>query len=603
MKNFSARLLKTLLSMREKIKNHFLDYHHKYFKASSIYLLSTSCLALLIYIYILGYVDDSIIQSNVWFRSFDFVFFLSYFLGTCLRVYLDLLVKKKRVSLFEYIIGSAVLFNIILVFFIDIELLNQIMVVLIFALEISKYSFDLPRLKISPTFIFVISFAILIFVASILLMLPNATHGDNLSFIDALFTAASATTVTGLSVVDIGKEFTLFGQIIILIFIQVGGLGIMTFTSFFGLVFKGEASFQNQIFIQNYMGADKTSEAIGFLTKTIIFTLSIEGLGMLLIYFTTRHSFDMEFDHVFFSVFHSISSFCNAGFSTLSSGLYDVNLRFNYNLQLVIAWLVICGGLGFPIVFNLYAYFKYFIRKKIRSWIYKEKFISKVWVINLNTRIVLYSTAVLLLIGTVLFYVLEYDGVLQEHHGWGAKAMTSFFASVMPRSIGLNTVDLEAFAPYTIIFIMLLMWIGGSPASTAGGIKTSTFAIAMLNIFSVGTDKHRIDLGHRTVSEKSVHRAFAIITLSFMFIGLSSFFLFLFEPDKDPFKLIFEAFSAYCATGLSLNTTSTLTDSSKIVLIITMFLGRVGTMNLIISLLKQIRNTPYKYPDEYIFIN
>ena len=603
MKKANTRFKEYVKSVYEKIENHILDYHHYYFKASSIYLLVTSCIALVAYIYILGYSGPTFIQEELWFRTFDFAFFLSYFLGTCLRVYLDFLVKKKRVSLFEYIIASALLFNILLVFFIDIELLNQIMVGMLFALEVSKYAFDLPRLKINHTFIFVISFAILIFIASILLMLPNATHGDNLSFIDALFTAASATTVTGLSVVNIGEEFTFFGQIIILIFIQIGGLGIMTFTSFLGLFFKGEGSFRNQLFVQNHTGADKANEAFSFVIKTIVFTLSIEGLGAMLIYLSTQDAFSKEFDHVYFSIFHSISSFCNAGFSTLAEGLYDINIRFNYNLQLIVIWLVISGSLGFPIVFNLYAYLKYFVRKKIRSWVYKEKFISQVWIINLNTRIVLYTTSILLVLGTVVFYLLEHDGTLEEHHGIGAKFVSSFFASVMPRSIGLNTVDLGEVALHTILFIMLLMWIGGSPASTAGGIKTSTIAIAIMNIFSVGTNKHRIDLRHRTVSEKSVHRAFAIITLSFIFIGLSAFSLLYFEKGKEPFPLIFEAFSAYCATGLSLGITSELSDGSKIVLIITMFLGRVGTMNLVISFLRQINSVSYKYPDENIFIN
>jgi trk system potassium uptake protein len=385
--------------------------------------------------------------------------------------------------------------------------------------------------------------------------------------------------------------------------IQIGGLGMMTFTSFFGIFFKGESSFQNTLFVQDYMGADKTSEAFNFVIKTVFFTLGIEFLGFSLIYICTKDTFLNESDHFFFSLFHAISAFCNAGFSTLSSGLYDVNIRFNYSLQWVVAALIIFGGIGFPIMFNVYAYIKYLIKKFIRRWFYREKFISSVWIINLNTRIVAYTTVILLLAGTILFYIFERHGVLVEHETVMGKVTTSFFGSVTPRTAGFNTVDMTALAAPTIMITMLLMWIGASPASTGGGIKTSSFAIAILNILSVGRGLNRIDVGKRTLAERSIHRAFAIIMLSFVFIGLASFLLMLFEPEKNFLHLAFEVFSAYCTTGLSVNLTSSLSDPSRVVLIITMFMGRVGTLNLIISLLHQIRQTPYQYPSENIMIN
>jgi trk system potassium uptake protein len=584
--------------------NIHLEEHHKYwFSISGLFLISISSIALLMYIYLIGYTNMDRVEHSFALRTFDFIFFNFYFLGTCFRAYLDRLAGVRRVSLFEYLISGTLLFNIILVFFGNIELLNQTMVVVIFALEISKYSFDLSRLRLSPTLIFVFSFILVIFVGAILLMLPNSTTSDNIRFIDALFTSASATTVTGLAVLDTSKDFTTFGQTVILILIQIGGLGMMTFTSFFGIFFKGESSFQNTLFVQDYMGADKTSEAFNFVIKTVFFTLGIEFLGFSLIYICTKDTFLNESDHFFFSLFHAISAFCNAGFSTLSSGLYDVNIRFNYSLQWVVAALIIFGGIGFPIMFNVYAYIKYLIKKFIRRWFYREKFISSVWIINLNTRIVAYTTVILLLAGTILFYIFERHGVLVEHETVMGKVTTSFFGSVTPRTAGFNTVDMTALAAPTIMITMLLMWIGASPASTGGGIKTSSFAIAILNILSVGRGLNRIDVGKRTLAERSIHRAFAIIMLSFVFIGLASFLLMLFEPEKNFLHLAFEVFSAYCTTGLSVNLTSSLSDPSRVVLIITMFMGRVGTLNLIISLLHQIRQTPYQYPSENIMIN
>ena len=433
-------------------------------------------------------------------------------------------------------------------------------------------------------------------------MLPNSTNGG-IRFIDALFTAASATTVTGLAVVDTSSSFTTFGQTVILMLIQFGGLGMMTFTSFFGIFFKGESSFQNTLFVQDYMGADKTSEAFSFVIKTVVFTLGIEFLGFALLYTSTADTFLNESDHFFFSLFHSISAFCNAGFSTLSAGLYDINIRFNYGLQWVICGLIIAGGIGFPIMFNVYAYLKYFIRKVIRGTFFRQKFITSVWIINLNTRIVLYTTAILLVSGTILFYIFERNGVLLEHDTLWGKITTSFFGSVTPRTAGFNTVDMAALAAPTIIITIFLMWVGASPASTGGGIKTSSIAIAVLNIFSVGRGLNRIDVGKRTLAERSVNRAFAIIMLSVIFISLGTFLLVIFEPDKKPLDLTFEVFSAYCTTGLSVNLTPSLSDASRIVLIVTMFLGRVGTINLIISLLHQVRQTPYQYPSEHIMIN
>jgi potassium uptake TrkH family protein len=595
-----------LMRLQEKwaiIRAHLDEYNKYWFTISSRFLFFSSCAALLMYVYMIGYTDAEMIKANFFLRTFDFFYFNLYFLGTCFRVYLDYLEGRRRVSMFEYIISSTLLFNIVLVFFANLELLNQTMVLLIFGLEVSKYSFDLSRLKLSPTLIFVVSFVVLIFVGAILLMLPNSTSSGGIRFLDALFTAASATTVTGLAVLDTSSDFTTFGQTVILMLIQLGGLGMMTFTSFFGIFFKGESSFQNTLFVQDYMGADKTSEAFHFVIKTVVFTLCIEFLGFALLYTCTADTFLNESDHFFFSLFHAISAFCNAGFSTLSAGLYDINIRFNYGLQWVICGLIIAGGIGFPIMFNVYAYLKYAIRKVIRGKFFGQKFLTSVWIINLNTRIVFYTTAILLVSGTVLFFIFERNGVLVEHETLWGKITTSFFGSVTPRTAGFNTVDMSALAAPTLLITIFLMWVGASPASTGGGIKTSSIAIAVLNIFSVGRGLNRIDVGKRTLAERSIHRAFAIIMLSIIFVSLSTFLLVIFEPHKRPIDLAFEAFSAYSTAGLSINLTSSLSDPSRLVLIITMFLGRVGTINLIISLLHQVRQTPYEYPSEHIMIN
>jgi trk system potassium uptake protein len=581
----------------EKCFSFLRERHKLLFNVTGLLLFASSCITMFLFILDIGF--DSKWLSHPAIAQIDVYYLEFYFFGALFKLILDLLGKVKRLTLLEYILLGVLFINIMLLMFTDTALLDRTMVIAIFAVEFSKYTFNLDKLNLSPTLIFVSSFMIVIFTGAVLLMLPNAAN-KQITFLEAIFTATSATTVTGLAVLDTQKDFTTFGQTIILILIQIGGLGMMTFTSFFGLFFKGESSFQNTLLVKDYVGAENSNEAFKFVIKIVVFTLAIEFIGFLFLYFFTGTGLVKGDERFFFALFHAISAFCNAGFSTLSSGLYDAGLRHNYGFQLVIAGLIIAGGIGFPIMFNVYAYLKHFIQKKIKLWLYKEKFIYKAWVINLNTATVLYTTIILLIVGTIFFYIFERNGTIAEHTTIWGKFVTAFFGGVTPRTAGFNTVDMGALAAPTLLITMLLMWIGGSPASTAGGIKTTSFAVSFLNIFSLARGKNRIDVARRTIPESSINKAFAVIMLSFMVIGTGSFFLAVFEPDKNFLHLSFEVFSAYCTVGLSVNLTPSLSDSSRIVLIIVMFLGRVGTLNLLISLMRQVLITPYSYPKESI---
>lgn len=588
-----------MLQKWKHVEARLKETHKFWFALTGGILFVAACIAALLFVYEVGFEQGRTYHRSI--ANFDFIFLSFYFLGTTFRIYLDWITKSRRITLLEFGVYGILFLNMFLIFVMDTALLDQTMVMAIFGVELSKYSFDLDKLKLSPTLIFVVSFAVVILVGSILLMLPNSGQKEGgIRFLDALFTATSATTVTGLAVLDTQKDFTTFGQTIILFLIQIGGLGMMTFTSFFGLFFKSSSSFQNTLLVKDYVGADTTSEAFKFVVKIVVFTLAIEFIGFLFLFFFTNTGFLKADEHLFFCIFHSISAFCNAGFSTLSSGLYDINVRFNYGLQMTIALLIVAGGIGFPIMFNVYAYSKHFIQKKIRYFFYREKFVNKAWVINLNTAIVVYTTLILLVVGTVLFFIFEKDNTLAEHRTLWGKLVGAFFGGVTPRTAGFNTVDMGALTVPTLLITMLLMWIGGSPASTGGGIKTTSFAVSMLNIVSAARNAFRIDIAGRTVEEKSIHKAFAIIMLSFMVMGLSTFLLACFEPDKNFLHLAFEVFSAYCTVGLSVNLTGSLSDASRIVLILTMFLGRVGTLSLMIALLRQATTIFYNYPKENI---
>ena len=452
--------------------------------------------------------------------------------------------------------------------------------------------------------VFAGSFFLLILAGAFLLKLPNATL-SGISFTDAVFTATSAVCVTGLAVLDTGREFTRMGQVIILILIQLGGLGVLTLTTFFAYFFTGGASFQEHLHVKDFLNSDRLGGLLELAMKIVSFTLGIELIGALLIFFSlpADHGLPLE-SRAFFALFHAVSAFCNAGFSTLSNGLYEGSFRFAYNLHWVIACLIIFGGLGFNIIFNIFRYFGEKAKNLFRRFVLRvEKYDTTSRLVTLNTKIVLYTTAVLLVLGTVGFYFLEFGSTLKEHGSLWGKLTVSFFGSVTPRTAGFNTVNMTELTLPTVLLTIFLMWIGASPASTGGGIKTSTFAVAVLNIISIGRTKHRIELGTREVPWHSVHRAFAIIVLSLLIIGIGGILLTLTDAQLGFAAIVFEVVSAYSTVGLSLGATPLFSEGGKWILIVVMFIGRVGSVNLLVGMLRQSGHLPYRYPEESVLLN
>ena len=472
----------------------------------------------------------------------------------------------------------------------------------IFVIEFSKNILAIYKLKSNPYKVFIYSYLLFILCGTGLLLMPNATH-HGISLIDAFFTSTSAVCVTGLVVVDTGTYFTLTGKIIILLLFQVGGIGVMTFTSFFILFSDSKFSLQNQFFLKNIVNDNQLGQVVKTLIKIMMFTFIFEAFGALLIYMNLSHSiyFQSVNDKIFYSVFHSVSAFCNAGFSSQTDGLYHMSTRFNYNIHLVISVLIIVGGLGFPIVFNYYKYFKFKIRKHIRQLFKKEVMHHFPRIININTRIVVNTTLILLLFGFVSFFITEYNNTLKDMSLYG-KLVTSFFGSVSPRTAGFNTIDTSMMTTSFIMICMLLMWIGASPNSTGGGIKTSTFALAFLNILAIGKGKDRVEIYRRRISEESTRNAFAVLLLSLLVIGISVFIITLAENNQPLISIIFECVSAFSTVGLSLGITGELTDTSKLVLIAAMYIGRIGTLTFFIAFLRKVKTLSYQYPSENIII-
>jgi len=499
---------------------------------------------------------------------------------------------------FAILMTLLVLCKVLAISFFTTHYWLTILFLLIFLRELSAVRIEFKRRYINPAQLFMFSFMGIILLGAIILTFPNATT-NGISFIDALFTSTSAVCVTGLTVVDTGTFFTHFGQITILFLIQIGGLGIMTFTSYFSYFFTGESSYENQLMIQEMTGADKITEVFGTLKRVILLTFTIEAVGTVLLFISLDHSMISGFtDKVFFAVFHSVSAFCNAGFSTLTNNLFESGFRYNYFIQLTIALLIIVGGLGFPILANFFKYLKYLFTERL----FKKDHAHAAWIININTRIVVLTTVALLVLGTVLFYVFELDHSLDEHTNFG-KWVTAFFGSVTVRTAGFNTVDYSILTFPAIILCYFLMWVGASPASTGGGIKTSTFAISLLNSISIAKGKNRIEVFGREISDMTVRRAYSQIFLSIVSIGLSIFLVSLFDNDLALNKVIFECISAFGTVGLSMGITTQLSMASKLVIILTMFIGRISLLTLLSAFIKQVKYKNYRYPSEDILIN
>ena len=482
-------------------------------------------------------------------------------------------------------------------------ILTNILISLLFFIELSRMSLGVNKMAIHPAMIFILSFLLVILVGTLLLMLPNSTVGG-ITWIDALFTSTSAVCVTGLIVVDTATVFTGMGKTIIMLLIQIGGLGMMTFTSFFGFFFKGGQSLQSQLFLKDYINEDNISKVGSTLIKIIVFTIIFELLASGLIFVIIDPSlFSSAGERAFFALFHSVSAFCNAGFSTLTNGLYETGFRTEYHIHLILAISIIMGGIGFPVIVSYYQVAKRIGTNYYNRFTKKDSFYHHTpRTFNINTRLTTITTFILLVVGFITYWIFEENNTLAGLEGYG-KIVTAFFGSVTPRTAGFNTVDMTQLALPTVLIYLILMWIGASPGSTGGGLKTTTFAVAVLNAISIAKGKDRVEVFNRQIDPETVRKAFAVILLSFLVIGMGVFMVLFFNPELDILDVAFEVFSAFATVGLSLGITAKLTTGSKLVISLIMFLGRVGTLTVLVAFIRKTRSLRYKYPQESVFIS
>lgn len=483
--------------------------------------------------------------------------------------------------------------------------LSHAVVLLIAGLGASQRSLRLYRLRLNPALLFALSFVVLILGGTGLLRLPPATTAG-ISWTDALFTATSAVSVTGLAVVDTGTAFTRFGQTVILLLIQLGGLGVMTFVSYFGYFFQGGSDLASQLLIKDFVQTRRLSDVFRMLFRIIAFSLAVELAGAVLIFAQLSPTQIAPLgDRLFFAVFHAVSAFCNAGFSTLSGSLYTEGFRFAYGLHLTLAGLFVIGGLGFAIIFNFAQYSRWSLRYLWDRLWRRGRVAFRPWVFQFSTRLVLLTT-VLLIVGSTLFLLVsEWDHTLAAHPSWGGKLSSALFSALTPRTAGFNAVDMAGLSRATLMLYFFLMWVGASPGSTGGGIKTTTLAVALLNARSIVRGQERIEWSGRQISGRSVRRAFAVMLLSLFVIGFGTSVLAVLEATHHDFiYLLFETVSAYSTVGLSLGITGSLSTAGKLVLCLVMFTGRVSALTLLMSIVRQRpQSHSYRYPQEEILIN
>ena len=519
---------------------------------------------------------------------------------------------SRKVFLTNFILGLLLIFSFFFRFLVSYGLIAdkyfyefsgyEILAIILFILELSRLKLDLVAKLLNPAQLFMISFAFIILFGAMLLMMPLSTTSP-ITFVDAFFTSTSAVCVTGLTVVDTATRFTSLGQLIVLALIQIGGIGVMTITSFFGIFFKETSSFREQLLLRDYLSEDSIDGILKTLMKVVIITFAIEMAGAAFIYFSLQPvGLGSNGANFRFAVFHSISAFCNAGFSNLTDNLYDIRVRENYSIHYSVANLIVLGGLGFPVLLNIYNYLKaqaIWITEYIK---HRKPYIHRVGMISFNSKLVITSTFILLVFGTVSFFLLEND-FTQKGLDLNGKLAMSYFQSVTPRTAGFNNCNMEALAKPSILIMIFLMWVGASPVSTGGGVKTSTFAIAMLNIKRIIRGKHHIEIHRYEIHEYSVNKAFSIIILSVIIIGLGTFGIFLIDGTYGLLRIVFECFSAFGTVGLSLNLTPLLSNGSKMILILLMYLGRMGCITLLLSLSKSDTGpTLYRYPKENLII-
>ncbi len=441
--------------------------------------------------------------------------------------------------------------------------------------------------RLAPSRILALGFAGIIVLGTFLLTLPVSSQtGEPLKFLDALFTATSAVCVTGLVVVDTGSFFSNFGQTVILCLIQIGGLGFMTMSTLLAMFLGKKIGLKERILIQESLNQTTLSGVVRLIRKVILVTLIVELLGGLIL--SLRFLTDFPVEKAFaFGFFHAISAFCNAGFDLFGQvfGAFTGMTHYveDWTVCLTIGGLVVLGGLGFPVIVELLN----FLQKRRLS---------------LHTKLVLLTTIFLIVTGAVLVFIFEAkNGATLQYLSLPGKIIASFFQSIMTRTAGFSSLEIGNLHMGTWFIMILLMFVGASPSSTGGGIKTTTFGVIAATVSAAIKGHQDVELFRKRIPKDIIYKAITIMSVSLAWISVVTLMLSLIEK-QDFIRLFFEVMSAFGTIGLSTGITTSLTGFSELLIIITMFIGRVGPVTIMVALSKKERKNSVRYIEERIMI-
>jgi trk system potassium uptake protein TrkH len=440
---------------------------------------------------------------------------------------------------------------------------------------------------LSPARVLVLGFALVIVVGAALLTLPIASRdGQALRFIDALFTATSAVCVTGLVVVDTGTYFTQFGQFVIIALIQIGGLGIMTLTTLLAMVLGKKIGLKERILIQESFNQFGLAGLVRLIRNVIFVTLAFEVTGGILLTLRFMQQFPPD-RAIAFGFFHSVSAFCNAGFD-LFGQVYGPFTSFTHYVSdwlviPVISGLFVCGGLGFPTIMELYRY-------------------PRIKKLSLNTKVVIKVTTLLILGGALIILVIETTNPKTiGGQNLSGKILGAVFQAITPRTAGFNSLNIDQLRSATWFLMVILMFIGASPSSTGGGIKTTTFGLMIATILATLKGKDDVEMFERRIPKDLVYKALTMTTFAFGWVCFATLVMSTVEPYAF-LRLLFEVMSGFGTVGLTTGITPRLTDISRLLLILTMFIGRVGILTVVLAFLKTNKPTASKYIEDRIMI-
>jgi Trk-type K+ transport system membrane component len=578
-------------------------------------ILLSSVASLFLIVYLFGF-EDVNLKTNIINSTRNYLL-VSFFIGSTIRFALrfkDIVLERMiYIDIVIYLLLAAVMAaqitfkqefadNLPYLSFFSSRTLAYVLLLSLSIINLSRQVFSILQANISPTLLFVLSFIMVIVIGTGLLMLPNATNVP-IRFIDALFTATSAVCVTGLSTVDMIQTFSSEGMFVILILIQVGGIGVMTFTSFFALSFMGSSSFNSQMILKDMFNEDRVNGLFMMIVNILLVTFIVEIAGAYFIYQSIAGTFPEGVkEEVYFAIFHSISAFCNAGFSTLEGGLSNPIVSLNGSLHLIMALVIIIGGLGFPIVFNYMKLLKHYVVNGFKMLFLGQKgFIHTARIININTYIVMVVTISLIAGGTVLYFITEYNNTLKDLP-LGMKIIESFFGAVTPRTAGFGIYSVSELATPTFVMTMILMGIGGAPMSTAGGIKVTTIKVAMQSAWDTILNKPKVIIRNREIPDSTIRKAYATIIMFATWVMLASYLLTLTDGKAHIFTYMFEVFSALSTVGWTMDYTPLLSPIGKVIIMLTMFVGRIGVITFFMSFIRQRKPKRFSYPQENILM-